>query len=184
MAMDLRQYLAFRAHMMLRMERDILRMNNMMADEVQHPQLKEMFRQHADPTTRQINNLEQVVNRLGGEPQQREELMERMQEVMGMGGGDESTPVTQAMMREHKMFMDMQPPQQLIDISDALDGDKVEHMEMAAYNGLIRLAQHLGENDIANMLQQNLQGEQQMCGKLEGILPTLLQDAGQGRMAA
>ena len=184
MAMDLRQYLAYRTEMMLRMERDVLKMNNMMADEVRNPQLKEIFRQHADPILRQISNLEQVVSRLGSGVEQHEGLMERMQEALGMAGTDTGTHVTQAMMREHKMFMEMNPPQQLIDIHNALSGDKMKHMEMASYSGMITLARQLGENDIMTMFQQNMQDEQQMCGKLEGILPTLLLDMGTGRMAA
>lgn len=187
MAMDLRAYLAFRCNQMLRMERDIQQMNTQMANEVQEPRLKEAFQRHSQPTAQQVSNLEQVVSRLGSKQQQgqREGLMERAQEMVGMGGAEGNHPVTQSMMREHKQFMDMHPPQNLIDINNALEGDKVKHMEMASYNGLIAVAQQLSETEVVSMLQQNLQGEQQMCTALEGSLPSLLsQSGGAGRMAA
>lgn len=167
MAMDLRDFMLLRCSEMLVMERDIWQMNNMMARECHNPRLKDALERHSEPTRQQISNLEQVVDRLGG-----------------MTGPDES-PVTQGMMRAHRLFIDMKPPQNLIDINDALEGDKVEHMEIAGYTGLIALARQLGENDIAQLLQQNLQGEEQMRSRVESDLPSLLSElGGSGRMAA
>lgn len=187
MAMDTRQYLAFRCSEMLQLERGILQMNNKMAQEVQTPQLKEQFQRHNGTTEQQIRNLEQVVNRLGGAttPQQ-QGWLGSVTEALGMGEERANPPITQALQREHEQFIGMKPPQNLIDLNDALEGDKVEHMEMASYNGLILLANQLGETDVAQMLQQNLQSEQQMCSNLESDFAMLMsQQAGpSGRMAA
>jgi VanZ family protein len=69
--------------------------------------------------------------------------------------------------------MEMNPPQELIDVNDALEGEKTEHLEMASYTGLITLAQQLDEDEIVQMLQQNLQSEKKMCGLLEDETPVL-----------
>lgn len=183
MAMDMRQYLAFRCSEMLKMERDILQMNNIMAGEVQQGELKQQFQRHSGTTEQQIRNLEQAVDRLGGAPQS-SSVIGQVTEALGVTS-DQGTPVTKGMMQEHKMFMGLNPPQSLIDLNDALEGDKVEHLEMASYHGMIALAQQMGEQDIVALLRQNLQGEEQMCSTIEKDVPALLsQFGGQGRAAA
>jgi ferritin-like metal-binding protein YciE len=167
MAMNLRDYFQLRCSEMLIAERDILKMNQLMTQEVQHSRLKEMFQRHADPTKQQIENLERVVDRLGGPI------------------GPSENPVTQGMMRAHQMFMETNPPQNLIDIHNALEGDKVEHLELVSYQGLIALAQQLGEQELVQLLQENRTGEDQMRSRLESDLPSLLSElGGHGRMAA
>lgn len=155
MAIDLRDYFQLRCSEMLVMERDIWQMNNLMSRECQNRRIKESFERHNEPTRQQISNLEQIVDRLGG-----------------MTGPDEN-PVTQGMMRAHRLFMEMNPPQELIDVNDALEGEKTEHLEMASYTGLITLAQQLDEDEIVQMLQQNFQSEKKMCGLLEDETPVL-----------
>ncbi|MHB9110388.1 MAG: YciE/YciF ferroxidase family protein [Armatimonadota bacterium] len=183
--MDLQGYLAFRCSQMLKMERDILAMNNMMAEEVKTPRLKEMLQQHAGPTQQQISTLEQVVRQLGGESEEQQGgVIGQVTEALGMEGQG-STPITKAMMQEHQQFLSMKPSQELIDLNDALEGDKVEHLEIASYTGLMNLAKHMGRDDIAHLLQQNLQGEQEMRSRIEANTATLFSEiTGQGRKAA
>lgn len=184
MAMNVHDLLRLKCTQMLAAEQDILRMNNMMAQEVQNPRLKDMLVQHAAPTQQQIDNLQMVLNRLGG-PMEPQGMVEKVEERMGMGGTMQHTPVTQGMMRAHEEFKAMNPAQQLVDINDALEGDKVEHFEIASYTGLIALARQLGQDEVVQMLQQNLGGEEQMRTRIESDLPSLLAElAGPGRMAA
>ena len=182
MAMDVREYMQFRCSQMLAMEQDILQMLKQMTGEVQNSQLKQMFQQHQQPTQQQINNLEQVLNQLGGQHEQSQSFMVRMKERLGMEAQGKA-PVTQAMMQAHQDFMSMDPPQYLIDLHDAMEGEKVEHMEIAEYRGLIGLARELGEDNIAQLLQQNLSGEQQARAMIEDSLPTLLPQLVRAEMA-
>lgn len=166
MAMDMREYFRLRCSEMLVMERDIWQMNNLMARESKNPRLAEALTRHSEPTRQQISNLEQVVDQLGG-----------------MTGPEES-PVTHGLMRAHRLFMDLNPSQELIDIHNALEGDKVEHMEIAAYTGLIALARQLNETEIVQLLQQNLHGEEQMRARVESDLPSLLAEVSEQQRRA
>jgi ferritin-like metal-binding protein YciE len=54
---------------------------------------------------------------------------------------------------------------------------KVEHYEIAAYRGLIAGAEAMGQTDIARLLTENLQQEENTAQKLEMGMPALLQQA-------
>lgn len=166
MAMDLREYFRLRCSELLVFERDMWRMNNEMIRDTQNAKLKELFAHHGEPSRRQISNLEQVVDRLGGFIGPEENLV-----VLGMA-------------RMHQTFMDMRPPQPIVDLHNALEVEKVERMLMGAYDGLIKTAKQLGENEIAELLLNNYIGEERMCSVLEGEIPRLLAEMGEQRRAA
>jgi ferritin-like metal-binding protein YciE len=52
---------------------------------------------------------------------------------------------------------------------------KVEHFEMGSYRGLVTAAQQMGQDEIVNLLQQNLQQEEQTAQIAEESAPELLQ---------
>lgn len=165
--MDLADYFQFRASEMLVMARDIWQLNTLMGQECRHANLKNIFQQQNDPARHQISNLEQVVDQFGG-----------------IVGPDEN-PITLGILQAHRRFLEMTPPSGLIDLHNALEGDRVTHLMMAAYTGLISVAGQLGQNDIVRLLQENLQDEQRLCSALEGIVPELLKNiGGQQRQAA
>ncbi len=67
-------------------------------------------------------------------------------------------------------------------IRDCLIGSslmKVEHYEIVSYRGLILGAQQQGNKEVATLLAQNLQQEEQTAAKLEQNAPKLLKKAAQ-----
>lgn len=156
MAMDLREYFRLRCSEMLAMERDVWQINSLLIRETADPRLKMAFERHNEPIRWQISNLEQVVDQLDG--------------VVG----PEEHPMTQGMMRAHHQFMTLNPTQALIDLHHALEGDKLLHLEIASYIGLISMARHLGEEDFVRLLTQNLESDQRMSTLLENELPALM----------
>ena len=52
---------------------------------------------------------------------------------------------------------------------------KVEHFEMGSYRGLVTAAQQMGQDEIVDLLQQNLQQEEQTAQTAEQSAPQLLQ---------
>ena len=54
---------------------------------------------------------------------------------------------------------------------------RVEHYEIAAYNGLIEMARGLGETEAADLLEQNLVQEQHALETVEGIGKRMAKDA-------
>jgi len=185
MAMDLREYFRMKCTEMLAAEREILQMNDMMAGEVQNPQVKGLFQQHSTPTKQQISNLEQILNKYGGPSERDEGMLKKLEDALGMQAAGKGTPVTHAMARMHMMVKGMNPDQKLTDLNDLLEGGEVEHFEIAQYEGLIALAKMLGDNDSARMLQENLNGEQQALTQIQMMLPMLISNiSGPGSMAA
>jgi ferritin-like metal-binding protein YciE len=54
---------------------------------------------------------------------------------------------------------------------------KVEHFEMGSYRGLVTGAQQMGQNEIVNLLNENMQQEEQTAQLAEQSAPELLQKA-------
>ena len=158
MVTDLREYFRLRVSELLVMERELWLLTNTMAQECHTPALKEMLMRHSDPTRQRISNLEQVADRLGG--------------VVG----PLEHPITQAMIRAHRQFIEMHPSPQLIDIQNALTSEEAAHWEEAIYHGVLMLARLLGEHEIVPLLEQNRLNEEHLRAKDDGMLPTLISD--------
>ena len=164
--MDLRDVFRLRCSELLTTERDLWQMNVLMARATYNPKLKQLLEQHSERSRHLISKLEQIVDRLGG-----------------MMGPSES-PIVQGMLRAHRLFMEMNPPREIIDADNALEAEKIEHLLLGAYTGLLTLAHHLEEREITEMLQQNQTDEQRMCAVIEGEPPTVLAAATPQRRAA
>jgi ferritin-like metal-binding protein YciE len=54
---------------------------------------------------------------------------------------------------------------------------RVEHYEIAAYNGLIAMAKGLGEQSCADLLQENLAQEQHALETVEGVGERMAKEA-------
>ena len=70
--------------------------------------------------------------------------------------------------KEHDEFMSEESPRpQICDMFLTGAGARAEHYEIAAYTGLITMAQALGERDAVPLLQENLEQEKAALAKLE-----------------
>ena len=121
------------------------------AQQVNHPQLRQGIEMHQRQTQEQVRRLEQIFQRLGQGPQGMEcmtmkALIQEGQEMMGQ----------------------IQDP-------DTLDAfligalQAVEHHEIAAYGTARTWAQQLGQNEDADLLQQTLREEEQTDKQLTEI---------------
>lgn len=160
MAMDLRDYFHRRCSDALVMERDIWQLCSLMSQECGHAELKRFFERHNDPKRQQINNLEQIVDELGG--------------ILG----PLDQPVTQAMRRLHRQFIETAPPQPLVELHNALETDRAIHLELAVFTGLIGLSKELREDSFTRLLELNHQIEEDMRAALAALLPGVLRDFG------
>ncbi len=123
------------------------------------PNLKNLLREHLDQTRNQIDRLDQVWTKLGRQPQQ--VACEGMAGILAEG---------------NKTAAQAQSPA----LRDGIIGggaDKVEHYEISSYTSLIMGAKLMGQGQIADLLQQNLQEEQWMAQQLEQSAPMLAQKA-------
>jgi ferritin-like metal-binding protein YciE len=124
---------------------------------VQSPQLLKGLRMHAEQSRQHAQRVQQVLQRLGAQPHPVQSypvrgLYQQLQEVQSFGPSPE---VLQGLV-----------------VGGAA---KTEHLEIAAYTGLIEKAQAMGQREAAQLLRQNLQDEQQMLQRVEDISQQLTQ---------
>lgn len=124
---------------------------------VQNPELKEGLRMHAEQSREQAQRLEQIFQQLGAEPH----------------------PVqchsAQGLHRELQDALQAQPSAEVVEGLVVAGACKTEHLEIAAYTGLVEKAQAMGQSEAVQLLQQSLQEEQQMLQSVEQISQQLTQ---------
>jgi len=122
--------------------------------------LKSSIQQHISDTEQQIRNLEQVFEQLGQQPQR------------------QTNEVAQGLVSEAQQNMQEAENEAIRDCAIIAAVIKVEHFEMGSYRGLVTGAQQMGQNEIANLLSENMQQEEQTAQIAEQSAPDLFQQAG------
>ena len=125
----------------LTMEQDVLGMLGDLEQKAQRDQLKQQFHHHAEETRQQIDNIQQVFRAFGEEP-------------------DESpSPVTKALDKEAKANIKI-ADDSVVDAVILSGAAETEHHEIAVYESLLTQAEQIGQPEISQLLQQNLEIEQ------------------------
>jgi ferritin-like metal-binding protein YciE len=121
-----------------------------LAKESSDAELKAGFEAHLDETKQHVENLKSVFELIGEQPKA------------------EKCPGIEGIKKEHDEFMAQEEPSpEVCDIFLTGAGSRAEHYEIAAYEGLITLAQGLGHEDAVPLLRENLGQEQDALEKLE-----------------
>src|SRR5437762_892758 len=108
------------------------------------PDLATAFAEHLQVTQNQIERVEQVFELL--------DMPARAKKCEAMSG----------LVKEAQELMEELPKGTAVrDAGLIIAGQKVEHYEIAAYGSLVQLAKTMGENDIADILQQTLDEEKE-----------------------
>jgi ferritin-like metal-binding protein YciE len=128
------------------MEQDVLRMLDAMIETTDDEEIKEELRQHKLVTERQSDRLRARLEAHGSEPSM----------VREAGG------VLSALM---KGVLDVARTEKAG--RNARDGYATEHMEIASYQLLERVAQRAGDEETAEVARQNRAEEEEMARKLD-----------------
>jgi len=121
-----------------------------LAGEASDAELQEGFEAHFEETQQHVDKLKQVF------------------EVIGEPAKAEQCPGIDGITKEHDEFMSEEKPSpEVCDLFLTGAGARAEHYEIAAYTGLITMAQAMGETDAVVLLQENLKQEQTALAKLE-----------------
>ncbi len=121
-----------------------------LAREATDTDLQKGFEAHLGETKQHVANLKQVF------------------EIVGEKAKAEKCPAIDGITKEHDEFMSEEKPSPVItDMFLTGAGARAEHYEIAAYTGLITMAQALGEKSAVPLLQKNLKQEEAALGKLE-----------------
>lgn len=115
------------------------------------PELRNALEQHLQETRRHVERLERVFSAIGANAKAEgndvfDEMADSVKETIG--------DIDSAPLRDAALIM---------------DGNKVEHYEMAVYGSLVSFAQQLGLQDAAQVLQQTLEEERAADAKLTQI---------------
>jgi ferritin-like metal-binding protein YciE len=121
-----------------------------LAREATDADLQKGFEAHLEETKLHVDKLKQVF------------------ELVGEKAKAEKCPAIDGITKEHDEFMSEEKPSPVItDMFLTGAGARTEHYEIAAYTGLITMAQALGEKSAVPLLQENLKQEEAALGKLE-----------------
>jgi ferritin-like metal-binding protein YciE len=118
-------------------------------------QLEHAFERHLVQTRGHVANLEQAFSLLGEEPEP-----EKNAAFDGLG-------------KEHDRLVKSLGDERLEDIVHAAAATQIEHYEIAAYKGMIDLAESVGETEIVHLLEENLDQEREALAQVKQIATQL-----------
>ncbi|THE65137.1 DUF892 family protein [Salinadaptatus halalkaliphilus] len=118
-------------------------------------EIAQAFANHREETEGQIDRLEEGFE-MFGEPPEKEECE-------GIEG----------LLEEYEEFISMDPDQEVMDYHTMAAAEKTEHYEIAAYGNLLPLADQLGMNEAADLLEENLREEQETLEELTELTDTV-----------
>jgi ferritin-like metal-binding protein YciE len=98
--------------------------------------------------------------------------VERIEEVFDMmdeSPEGETDNAVDGLVENHEAFMSQDPDQHVLDRFNITAGQMTEHYEIAMYGNLIPLADQLGMDEAADLLEQNLREEQDARDELSEI---------------
>jgi ferritin-like metal-binding protein YciE len=125
----------------LTMEETVLSMLEELEQQANEAELKEQLSHHHDETRQQIANLEQAFSALGAQRKK------------------QPCPAIEGLEVEGKEMLQQSAPELYNAV--ILGGcAEVEHHEIAVYDGLITMADELGEDDVVALLEENLEQEE------------------------
>jgi ferritin-like metal-binding protein YciE len=140
-------------------ERTLVKILPKLQEEASDEELALGFEQHLDETRQHVENVEQAFEILGEKPIA------------------EKCPGIEGIKQEHDDFVAKESPSQ--DVLDSFltgAGARTEHYEIAAYEGLVTMAEAMGETEVVELLADNLEQEKTALEKLKTIGERLAQD--------
>ena len=133
-------------------ERTLVKTLPKLQQEASDEELAEGFGEHLEETRQHVENLEQAFEALG-EPAKAEKC-----------------PGIEGIKKEHDEFVSNESPSpEVLNAFLTGAGARTEHYEIAAYEGLITMAEAMGEDEVARLLNENLAQEQNALRKIQTI---------------
>jgi ferritin-like metal-binding protein YciE len=138
-------------------ERIVIKMLGEAQGLVQNPQLQQGLQKHQRESEQQAQNVERVLQQLGAQPHPvvchaAEGLRQSLMEVVKS-----------------------KPAAEVLEGAVVAGAAKTEHLEIAAYTGLVEKARAMGQTEAVRLLEENLHQEQAMLRQVEQIGQQLTQ---------
>jgi ferritin-like metal-binding protein YciE len=140
-------------------ERTLVKILPKLQEEASDEELALGFEEHLEETRQHVKNVEQVFEMLGEKPTA------------------EKCPGIEGIKEEHDDFVAKESPSQdVLDLFLTGAGARTEHYEIAAYEGLVTMAEAMRETDVVELLTDNLEQEKTALEKLKTIGKRLAQE--------
>ena len=140
-------------------ERTLVKTLPTLQEEASDEELALGFEEHLEETRQHVENVELAFEKLGEKPTA------------------EKCPGIEGIKQEHDDFLSKESPSQ--DVLDSFltgAGARTEHYEIAAYEGLVTMAEAMGEMEVVELLTENLEQEKTALEKLKAIGTRLAQN--------
>jgi ferritin-like metal-binding protein YciE len=139
-------------------ERMLVKTLPKLQEEASDDELAEGFGEHLEETRQHVKNLEEAFEALG-EPAKAEKC-----------------PAIEGIKKEHDEFVSSESPSpEVLNAFLTGSGARTEHYEIAAYEGLVTMAEAMGEDQVVRLLNENLAQEQKALRKIQAIGKRLAQ---------
>ena len=133
-------------------ERTLVKTLPKLQEEASDDELADGFAKHLEETRQHVKNLEEAFDALG-EPVKAEKC-----------------PGIEGLKKEHDEFVSNESPSpHVLNAFLTGAGARTEHYEIAAYEGLVRMAEAMGEDQVVRLLNENLAQEQKALRKMQTI---------------
>jgi ferritin-like metal-binding protein YciE len=133
-------------------ERTLVKALPKLQEEASDEELAQGFGDHLEETRQHVKNLEQAF------------------EVLGEDVKAEKCPGIEGLKKEHDDFVANESPSpEVLDAFLTGAGARTEHYEIAAYEGLVTMADAMGEDEVAKLLTENLDDEKAALRKIQNI---------------
>ena len=133
-------------------ERTLVKALPKLQEEASDEELSKGFGDHLEETRQHVKNVEKAFEALG-EPAKAEKC-----------------PGIEGIKKEHDEFVaNESPSQEVLDAFLTGAGARTEHYEIAAYEGLVTMANAMGEDEVAGLLSENLEQEKAALRKMQTI---------------
>ena len=137
-----------------------------MIDNANSSELQNALKQHLEETRNQVTRLESVFAAVGAEPKTKDnDILDEMMSA----AKDSVSNIDASPLRDAALIM---------------NGNQVEHYEIALYGALKAFARHLGLQDAVGLLDQTLNEEKQADAKLTQIAETVMNPQAARRQTA
>jgi ferritin-like metal-binding protein YciE len=145
---DAKQFFLHKLGATLTMEETVVTMLKELEGKANSSELKEQLSHHRDETQGQIANVTQAFAAFGSDAERK------------------PCPVIDGLKEEGEKTL-QETTTELHDLVILAGCTEVEHHEIAVYNGLIELADELGEDDVVALLKENLEQEEHTLKEVE-----------------
>ena len=133
-------------------ERTLVKALPKLQEEASDAELAQGFADHLEETRQHVKNVEQAF------------------EALGEDAKAEKCPGIDGLKKEHDDFVANESPSPgVLDAFLTGAGARTEHYEIAAYEGLVTMADAMGEDEVAKLLTENLDDEKAALRKIQNI---------------